>query len=517
VNGPSRFGRRAFLETSLAGSAFALWPGAARAQSPSSAGEPPLPACAASGDVSGDRAVVWARASDASRVVVEYSTRPSFAQPTRLIAPPASAATDFTTRVELSGLPAGQRIAYRVRFEPLDRRRPAPDAVAGSFRTPPAGRGGVSFVWGGDVAGQGWGIDPARGGYRIFDAMRRASPDLFIHSGDSIYADNPILPEVTLDDGTVWRNLVTPEKAHVAETLADFRGNHRYNLLDAPLRAFQAEVPWVMQWDDHEVLNNWYPGEIHDDKRYAVKDVSLLAARAKRAFLEYAPIRSHPGGRIYRALRYGPSLDVFVIDLRSHRGANSPNRQPRLSPEARILGAAQMRWLKAALAASRATWKVIACDMPIGLAIPDRSDSEAVANGDPGAPLGRELEIAELLRWIAARRVRNVVWVTADVHYAAAHHFHPDRARMTGFRPFWEFVAGPLHAGTFLPTPLDATFGPEVKYVSVPPGMKPNRPPSDGLQFFGRGSIAAGSEVLTVGLHDREGRPLYSVDLVPER
>ncbi len=147
--------------------------------------------------------MVWARATDASRVVIEYSTRPSFAQPTRVIAPPASAETDFTTRVELTGLPAGQRIAYRVRFEPLDRGRPAPDPVAGSFRTPPAGRGGVSFVWGGDVAGQGWGIDAARGGYRIFDAMRRVSPDLFIHSGDSIYADNPILPEVKLDDGTV--------------------------------------------------------------------------------------------------------------------------------------------------------------------------------------------------------------------------------------------------------------------------------------------------------------------------
>ena len=462
--------------------------------------------------------MVWARASDASRVVVEYSTRPSFAQPTRLIAPPASPATDFTTRVELSDLPAGQRIEYRVRFEPLDRRRPAPDAVAGSFRTPPAGRGGVSFVWGGDVAGQGWGIDPARGGYRIFEAMRRVSPDLFIHSGDSIYADNPLRPEVTLDDGSIWRNVMTPEKTHVAETLEDFRGNHRYNLLDGPLRAFQAEVPWVMQWDDHEVLNNWYPGEIHDDERYAVKDASLLAARAKRAFLEYAPIRSDPGrGRIYRAMRYGPSMDVFVLDLRAYRGPNSAGRQSALSPYARVLGAAQLRWLEGGLASSRATWKVIASDLPLGLCIPDGQAFEAIANGDHGAPLGREHEIAHLLAHIVQRKVRNVVWLTADVHYAAAHHYHPGRASFRGFDPFWEFVAGPLHAGTFLPPPLDATFGPEVKYVSVPPGMKPNRPPSDGLQFFGRGSIAAGSEVLTVGLHDREGRPLYSVDLVPER
>lgn len=513
--------RRRFLESIAAASAGAVIPGArAAAQGPASSGgaAPPLAACAASGDVSADRAVIWARATEPSRIAVEYSVRPFLAQAARVIAPVGSAGSDFTTRVHLDGLPPGQTISYRVRFDPLDRGRRAPDHVAGSFRTPPAGRGGVSFVWGGDVAGQGWGIDTARGGYRIFDAMRRAQPDFFIHSGDSIYADNPILPEVTLADGTVWRNMTTPEKSHVAETLADFRGNHRYNLLDGPLRAFQAEVPWVMQWDDHEVLNNWYPGETHGDKRYAERNVSLLAGRAQQAFLEYAPIRREAGrAGIYRTLRYGPSLDVFVLDLRAMRGANSTNRQPALTPASRILGAAQLRWLEEGLASSRATWKVIASDLPIGLAIPDGEHFEAIANGDGGPPLGRELEVVHLLRHIARRKVRNVVWLTADVHYAAAHHYHPERAAFRGFDPFWEFVAGPLHAGTFLPTPLDATFGPEVKFVSVPPDMKPNRPPSEGLQFFGRGAIAAGSEELTVSLHDREGRQLYSVDLAPAR
>ena len=459
--------------------------------------------------------MVWARSTNASRVVVEYSTRPSFDRATTVIAPPALGSADFTTRVELAGLPSGQRIAYRVRFEPLDRGWPVPDPVVGSFRTPPASRGGVSFVWGGDVVGQGWGIDPARGGMRIFEAMRASDPDFFIHSGDAIYADNPLKAEVPLPDGSVWRNLMTPEKSKVAETLEEFRGNYRYNLLDEHYRAFQAATSWVMQWDDHEVLNNWYPGETHDDARYRVKDVDLLAGRARQAFLEHAPLRQ--GGGIYRVLRRGPSLDVFVLDLRTFRGRNSANRQAALAPAARILGAAQLRWLERGLASSRATWKVIASDMPLGLAVPDGADFEAIANGDPGPPLGRELEIAHLLRHLAQHRVRNVVWLTADVHYAAAHHYHPARAAFRGFDPFWEFVAGPLHAGTFLPPPLDPTFGPRVEFVSVPPDMKPNRPPSEGLQFFGRGAIDAGSETLTVSLHDREGRLVYSVDLVPER
>ena len=62
-----------------------------------------------------------------------------------------------------------------------------------------------------------------------------------------------------------------------------------------------------------------------------------------------------------------------------------------------------------------------------------------------------------------------MVWVTADIHYCAAHHYHPTRAKFTEFDPFWEFVAGPLNAGTFGPNKMDATFGPEVKFTGIPP------------------------------------------------
>jgi len=154
--------------------------------------------------------------------------------------------------------------------------------------------------------------------------------------------------------------------------------------------------------------------------------------------------------------------------------------------------------------------------MPLGLTIRDGPvNFEAVANGDPGVPLGRELEIAGLLRFLRDNRVRNVVWITGDVHYCAAHHYDPARARFAEFDPFWEFVAGPLHAGTFGPNELDATFGPEVRFVGIPPGMKPNRPPSAGLQFFGTLKMDGKSRVLTVRLHDLSGRAIFSLDLEP--
>jgi alkaline phosphatase D len=67
-------------------------------------------------------------------------------------------------------------------------------------------------------------------------------------------------------------------------------------------------------------------------------------------------------------------------------------------------------------------------------------------------------------------------------------------------------VAGPAHAGTFGPAALDQTFGPEVRFLAIPPGMAPNRPPSDGLQFFGLLEVERRSGVLRVEIRDRDGR-----------
>jgi alkaline phosphatase D len=264
-------------------------------------------------------------------------------------------------------------------------------------------------------------------------------------------------------------------------------------------------------------LNNWSDSkDLSGDPRYTEKNVPLLVARGARAFLEYSPMRpfdARESQRVYRRYSYGPMLEVFVLDMRSYRGPNSPNRQTAAAEDSAILGASQVAWLQRALAASTATWKIIASDMPLGVVVPDGpSDFEAVANRDDGAPLGRELEIAGLLKFIRDRRIRNVVWITADVHYCAAHHYSPARAKFTEFDPFWEFVAGPLHAGTFGPNALDATFGPEVRFVGIPPGMKPNRPPSEPYQFFGLGRVDRRTRALTMELHNVSGK-IFGVDV----
>ncbi|MBP0662049.1 alkaline phosphatase D family protein, partial [Mycobacterium tuberculosis] len=69
-----------------------------------------------------------------------------------------------------------------------------------------------------------------------------------------------------------------------------------YNQLDKNKRAFSAEVPFLVQWDDHEVRNNWYPGQQigPEEKRYQERSASVLAARAKQAMFEYNPFRFNP-------------------------------------------------------------------------------------------------------------------------------------------------------------------------------------------------------------------------------
>ncbi|MES2521384.1 MAG: alkaline phosphatase D family protein [Gemmatimonadota bacterium] len=482
---------------------------------------PVWPSGVQTGDPLRDRAILWARTDRPARLHVEWDTSDRFRNVRRRRGGVAAASAAFTTHIDLSDLPPGQDIWYRLRYESESSPGVFSEPLVGTLRTAPDRARPVRVAWSGDMVGQGWGIDASRGGIRMYDALRRAQPDVFVHSGDNIYADQPLLPEVTLDDGSVWRNLVTEGKSKVAETLDEYRGAFAYNLLDEHAQRFGASVPIIAQWDDHEVVDNWFHDLVlADDPRYTEKRVRVLAERARQAFFEFLPIRRHrtERGRIYRQFRYGPLVELFVVDLRSYRGDNSANRQAAPSNDAAIFGDTQLAWLSGALRASTAVWKVVASDMPIGLVVPDRMrdgerNFEGIANAEAGVPLGRELEVATLLRSLQAARVRNVVWITADVHYAAAHQYAPERAQFTQFDSFWEFVAGPMHAGTFGPNTLDPTFGPDVRFAS--PAPRPNRPPSDDHQFYGTLDVAPDTRALTAALWDVTGKRLWSTELAP--
>ncbi len=546
--------RRSFLVRAVGGLSTAAvrpaWASQAPAVVTSDRVRPRIDYGVAAGDPTPGRAIVWAHVDRPARLLVEHSTTDAFANARRVTGPMATPETGLTARVALNDLPIGQDIFYRVRFEDPSDPRVVSAAEIGRFRTAPGPDRPVRVAWSADTCGQGWGIDTSRGGMTLFETMRATNPDLFINVGDTIYADQPLRESVTLDDGTVWRNVMTPAKSKVAETLEEFRGNHLYNRLDAHYRRFASEVGQVAMWDDHETRDNWYPTQVLGQQvPYQEKRVSVLGSRARQAFLEHYPIAigstahlrhvgspSDPtkqsllavreanryGGqadtRVYRAIPFGPLIEIFALDMRSYRGPNSENRQIAASPDAAFLGSTQAQWLANAVATSTATWKVVAADMPLGLVVGHQPGfHEAVANGDAGPPVGRELEIAGLLKTLKQRRVQNVVSITGDVHYCAAHHYDPSRAKFSDFNPFWEFVAGPAHAGTFGPAPLDGTFGPEVRFSGVPPDLPPNRPPSAGLQFFGVLEADPRTGVLSVALVNAAGRRVFTAELTAEQ
>jgi alkaline phosphatase D len=463
-----------------------------------------------SGDVTADSGVVWSRADRPSRMLVEVATTDSFRDIKSAVYVDALPESDFTAKALLENLPAGQDIFYRISFQDLSS-AVFGEAQVGHFRTPSNERRPVSLLWSGDTMGQGWGIDRSRGGMRTYATMLRNRPDFFIHCGDNIYADCTIAAEQKLADGGVWRNIVTEEKSKKAETLADYRGNYKYNLLDDNMRAFNAAVPTFALWDNHETMESWYPGEPTPWEPIGEKNALIFAARARRAFHEYLPLRETMAepGRIYRKIQYGPLLDVFMLDMRSYRGPDGPHTDSILKPDDFLLGPDQVAWLKRELANSRATWKVIAADSPIGYVV----NATGIEHAD--GPRGRGVEIAELLSFIKHAGVHNTLWITADLHYTAAHYYDPNRAVFQDFEPFWEFVSGPIHAGTWTPETMEHTFGPQVVFQKA--SDTDNLAPCYGLQFFGHIAIDGESEALTVTLKDVEDRNLWATTLEPQQ
>src|SRR5262245_60232104 len=133
------------------------------------------------GDVRDHSAVIWARTPRPGPVAVEIEPAGQPRGRQRLSAE-AVPETDFTVKLRAERLVPGTRHTYRVTA--------AGESVAGEFVTAPepAGRRPLSLVWSGDLGGGGRCRLPGVG-YRIFEAMARRRPDVFVFAGDTIYAD----------------------------------------------------------------------------------------------------------------------------------------------------------------------------------------------------------------------------------------------------------------------------------------------------------------------------------------
>lgn len=218
--------------------------------------------------------------------------------------------------------------------------------------------------------------------FTIMDAIRENKPEFFLHLGDTIYGD----------------------REGAARTLGQYHGKYVANRKDEPTQRLFAATSLVVVWDDHEVADNY-------------RAAHPLASIGRRAFMDYWPVRQDPAEpeRIYRSLRWGKAAEFFILDTRQYRDESAGT----------ILGATQMSWLLDSLGKSDARFKFICTSVPISSPNPDKWG---------GYPADRDL----LLKFISGKKIAGVIFLSADVHYAAV-----ARVMNTSLR---EVITGPLAA-----------------------------------------------------------------------
>jgi alkaline phosphatase D len=399
------------------------------------------PLMVASGDVTATSAVLWARLP-ASPVRFLWSASPRFRRAGSRV---VRAGADSTAHVRVRGLRAGRRYYFTATAGGV--------GVSGSFRTAPrsAVRAPVRLVIGGDVGGQRFCRNATDGGYRIFRAIDRLRPDVFVVNGDLVYLDGDCpaaaRPEWPNIEGG-FPNVIDVDWTNVPALRQAVLAHWRYNRADPFLQRFLRRTPIVAQWDDHEVINDFGARwKYWNSANLGRPGYPNLVAEGRRAFLAYSPIA---GRRIYRSFRYGRHVQLFALDARSYRSRNDVPDGPAKT----LLGTAQLRWLERGLARSPATWKIVSTDVP--LSIPTGTNP-GVFGYDSWVGFRRERDA--LFRFLDRRNVRNVVFVVTDVHFAQTIRYSVDADRDGDRLRFHELVNGPLAAIRLSPVALDPSAG----------------------------------------------------------
>lgn len=324
-------------------------------------GGSPFPLGVASGDPTTGSALLWTRftGEGALRLSV-WEGEPDQAAP---VFDAAVEVVEQTARVEVFGLKPGTRYTYGF-VDAAGIRR------LGRFSTAFAEDSLAPVRFGATCCTNfGFPMDA------IDQLGARTDLDLFAVLGDNLYAD-------------------------AARDRAEYR-EYWHEMLGLPgWRAARAASAMIPVWDDHEFTNNW-------------ARESIGAKKFEDAFAEFVahqPIRIDPAvpTRVWRKLRYGRTVEFFVLDCRGERKPST-----RQLPSAEYLSRAQMDWLKTGLATSPAVFKVILNSVPIS-EWPGPFFQSQVADRWEGYPAQR----TEILSHIDDNRIGGVLWVAGDFHLA---------------------------------------------------------------------------------------------------
>jgi alkaline phosphatase D len=201
------------------------------------------------------------------------------------------------------------------------------------------------------------------------------------------------------------------------------------------LQAAHAIAPWIVTWDDHEVINDY--ADLADQRNSDPAVMARRRAAAYQAYYEFMPLRaiSRPHGpdlRLYRTLDWGQLAQFQVLDDRQYRSPRACQSRaegtrsisvakdcPDLhDPAASMLGLPQEKWLLDTLSATRARWNILAQQTqitPYPRRDPDHPDGPAdmqTVDTWQGYQASRDRLFA---RWQDAR-VPNPLVIGGDIH-----------------------------------------------------------------------------------------------------
>jgi alkaline phosphatase D len=450
----------------------------------------------ASGDVTNQSVIIWSRANREAQLHVDYDTDPNFSHPKSTKTALANQTTDYTAHTKLEGLSPDTFYYYRLWFSsdtisPQSKNASiVSDNMTGSFRTAinssASSNKDIKFIFAADLGGQMYCRQIDKGGYSIFSKMQELSPDFFIANGDMIYAGY----RCPSDGPDGWRNIQgnfsgisDPEVnwTDINQVRDVYLKHWQYNREDPYLQRFLQNTSMYSQWDDHEVINDfgasWQYWNSFNTHREGYPNI---VKAGREAFFNYSPIDRNASdpNRIYRSFNWGPDLDLLILDARSYRSPNSMADNPENNKT--MLGSEQLQWLKQKLLTSSATWKVISSDVPISVPTGSNasilgrdgwaSGNETTITTNSFSKTGFERELQGLLKYLDYNNIKNIVFVTTDVHFPANIRYDIDANGDGDKLIFHELISGPLSAFRFgmsggVPIPkLDTTFNPKLLY-----------------------------------------------------
>ena len=365
----------------------------------------------ASGDPDTDGFVLWTRLVGAraeplaaAAVIVRYeiAADAAFRHIVRSGQGLAHPERAHSVHVEIVGLPAGRPYWYR--FHAL-----GATSRVGRAATVPKVADRLRLAV---TSCQHW--EQARFG--VYRDIVAAEPDLILQLGDYIY-------EQGYPDGTRVRDFGAPEP----RDLAGYRQRHALYKTDPDLQAAHRACPWVVTWDDHEVLND-YAGLANREGLPPALFAPRRAA-AYQAYFEHMPIRpslwrGKREPRLYRGVDWADLASLSVLDTRQYRSAPpcaapSVARNVKLdacaeaaAPARTIMGAAQERWLSDRLAREHRPWSLVAQQVFFAPLWLDGARRSTFSDQWDGYAANRERLLTEMRR----PAVRNPVVLSGDVH-----------------------------------------------------------------------------------------------------